>query len=109
IVTALAVGLLLAADVPKGGTARAEESYAKVELKGQFGRDGVPGHLRPVVRVGEDTYELDMRRGKAAPTEKELKRLDGEMVIVLGDLWLGRDRRLHVRVRQITVVQEKHK
>jgi hypothetical protein len=44
-----------------------------------------------VIDVGRQTYDLEIKRGNAALTPKDLERVDGEVVIIRGTLILRRD------------------
>jgi hypothetical protein len=82
---------------------RAEE-YVKVEMKGRLRLyNSVPGVISPAVDVDQQPYELDVSRFAAKlPTEKQLKEMDNEVVVVHGNLVL-RDKRPWIEVTKIAV------
>ncbi len=92
ILAVLLVCLLLAADDPKGDSAKgaADKQYAKVELKGEL-RSRLPlGSTPPVpiLEVHSQDYELDLSKLKA-PIKKEIfERLEGTVVVIKGNLIL---------------------
>ncbi len=89
-VSALAVAVTLAGWTP--GVAKDEE-YVKVEIKGRFKLCRLnPGRIDPAVVSNGHEYLLDFSRpaGKAI-SEKRLKELNDEFVIVEGHLVLHRD------------------
>jgi hypothetical protein len=85
---ALAAAGLSLGDPPKGRTptddkpwSRRTLYYARVELKGQL--SATEGSLR--LSVAEDEFQLDLSRLKEHQREA-VRKLDGETIIVTGDL-----------------------
>lgn len=88
VVSALAVAVTLAGWSP--GSAK-DEDYVKVEIKGRFDLYGsIPGNVYPIVVSDKQTFVLDLTSpaGKAI-SEKQLKELDNNFVIVQGKLVLN--------------------
>lgn len=97
VVSALAVAVTLAGWTP--GSAGAEEEYVKVEIRGilRLYKPPAPSWDRVVLRREEFHLDLTRVTGKSI-SEKQLKELDNEFVIVKGRLVLHRDPGLRVVV-----------
>jgi hypothetical protein len=95
---AVVLGLLVAVPAVRAD----DEGYVKVEIKGRFRipREG----YRPVIDVNRETYELELKKLPGGPlTDKQLKEMNGESVIVEGTLRLERNERPRVLVTKIAV------
>lgn len=106
VVCALALAVMLGAWI--SASARAED-YVKVEIKRRFMfHIGSVGYGLTSVNSGGEHYDLDLTRpaGKAL-TEKRLKEMDGEIVIVQGRLVLKRGAFPSVEVTKLTLVPPK--
>jgi hypothetical protein len=88
IVFVALAGFLLAADPPnkdRGAKSAGEETYAKVELKGQLSLQGRPGGSGPSLSVQRDQYDLDLSLQKELQGDG-LRKLDNSIIIVTGTL-----------------------